>query len=443
MKPVRRPARLALERLESRDCPSLAVTLFGGSLTVRGTPLGALSINEPSPGGRLTVTDNGHSLGTYAVGGDLRLNLASHPNTVTVDLGGNTFAGSVLISLGNGDPAGDLVAVQNGTVGGNVTFLGGSGREAESVGRPTLFAVPLTVRGNVEAVGKVSGGGALGPRNALLLGPGSTVGGDVTAVQFGFVAVGQQGRALTAVGGNLNVNDSGSGAPLRVNLFGDVGKSVSVTGTALQDAFFLQPAGPGVGGNVGGDLSVDLGPGGEGGDIFGVGPDMVGGNTTLTTLGTPNVFPPGGFIVAGTFDGSLTVKMGEGANFFAFDQASVGGNLSVTGGNGNDSATLHGTVGGDLSFHFGNGGAVAVTVFTAPAALLRWASGNGNDVLTLAPTASGTGWNVDVRFGSGEGSFTLAGAGGFISGTVNGGGTNVFTQGAGWVIVPPWTLQNF
>jgi hypothetical protein len=156
------------------------------------------------------------------------------------------------------------------------------------------------------------------------------------------------------------------------------------------------------------------------------------------------VFPPGGFLVDSTYNGSLTVNLGENPNFLAYNPAaSVGSNLSVTGGNGSDTVTVHGTVGGNLSFNFGSGDD-SVTVFSAPGGLLRWGSGGGNDVLTLAPTAAGTSWNVSVRFGSGDDSFTLAGAGGFISGSVDGGGgSNVFTQGAGWVIVPPWTLQNF
>ncbi len=444
MQPLRR-ARLSLEPLGPRDCPSLSVTLFGGSLLVGGTPAGALRVTEPGPG-QLTVTDNGHPLGTFAVTRDLFLALNSHPNAVTVDLGGHAFAGNVLVSLGAGDPAGHPVAVQDGTVGGNVTFLGGSGVEAEGVGSLMLPPAPLAVRGTVQAVGNASRGGPAGPGNTLLLGPGSSVGGDVTTVRIDGVTVGLLGQALPAtVAGNLNVNDAGSGTALTVNLLGNVGKGVSVTGTAFEDLFVLRPASPGVGGNVAGDLSVNLGPGGPTGDSFQLGPgSTVGGNALLATLGTPAVRPPGGFLVDSTFQGSLTVNLGADTNVLAFEPAaSVAGNLTVTGGGGDDTVVVVGTVGGNLSFGLGNGND-SVTAFSAPGGQLRWAGGDGNDVLTLAPPAAGTAWNVNVLFGSGADSFTLAGAGGFVSGSVNGGGgSNVFTQGAGWTIVSPWTLRNF
>src|SRR6516165_1392177 len=119
----RRPPRLYLEQFEPRDCPSLALTLSGGSLYISGTPTGAVSVTEPAAN-RLTVTDNGHSLGTYAVSGNLQMSLTNHLSTVTVDLGGNTFTGNMLLSLGNGGTNNintsltPPVTVQHGTVGG-------------------------------------------------------------------------------------------------------------------------------------------------------------------------------------------------------------------------------------------------------------------------------------------------------------------------------------
>jgi hypothetical protein len=440
----RRPARLFLERLEQRDCPSLTVTLFGGSLNVSGSPTGALAVTEATPG-KLTVMDGTHSLGTYGVGGDLRLSLTNHPSTITVDLGGNTFTGNILISLGNGGTTTlpPEVSVQRGTVGGNVTFLGGNGTETENIGGPALAPIPVVVRGSVQATGKVSGGGDAGPGDTLFIGPGSSVGGDVTTTQIDNVAVGQPALALTTVGGNVNVNDSGSGAALTVNIFGNVNKSVSVTGTSFEDNFVLQQASAGVGGNVLGNLYVDLGAGGTLGDSFLLDTGTtVGGSATLSTRGAPAVAAPGGFTVNGTVNGSLTANLGEGNDSFAFNAAaSVAGNLSVTGGNGNNTVTAAGAVGGNLSFTFGSGND-SVTVTSAPGGQLRWTSGNGNDSLTLAPTAASA-FNVNVHFGTGDDSLTLAGTASTLSGLVDGGGgTNVFTQD-GWTIVPPFTLQNF
>jgi hypothetical protein len=459
MKPVRRrPTHLSLERLEQRDCPSLTVTLYNGSLNISGAPAGALMVTETTPG-KLTVTDNAHSLGTYSVGGDLRLNLTRHPSTVTVDLGGNTFTGSVLISLGNGGtttlpPA---VTVQRGTVGGNVSFFGGNGTETENIGGPALAPIPLNVRGYVQAVGKVSGGGVAGPGDTLFVGPGSTVGGDVSTVQIDNVAVGQPNLALTTVGGNVSVNDSGSGAALIVNIFGNVGKSVSVTGTSFEDAFVLQQASAGVGGNITGGLNVNLGPGGTAGDSFLLDTGTtVGGNVTLTTAGAPNVAPPGGFTINGTVNGSLTANLGAGNDSLTFSTTgSVLGNLNITGGNGNDTVTAAGAVAGNLSFTFGSGND-SVTIGNAPGGVLNWSSGNGNDSVTFGNATNVPGaWNVHMRFGTGNDTLTLAGNGtvaspnaltGFIDMGGPPGGNSFDPTGslaAGtWVIVSPFTLQN-
>src|SRR5205823_5157277 len=75
----------------------------------------------------------------------------------------------------------------------------------------------------------------------------------------------------------------------------------------------------------------------------------------------------------------------------------VGGDLRIQTGGGNDSITLNGAVAGGLSFNLGNGNDT-VTAVNAPAGPLNWVSGNGNDSLTLAPTAVGQTWTVAVRF---------------------------------------------
>ncbi|HZY85828.1 MAG TPA: hypothetical protein VFE78_13420 [Gemmataceae bacterium] len=460
----RRLPRLYLEQLEQRDCPSLAITLSNGSLYISGFPTGAVSVTETAAN-RLTVTDNGHSLGTYAVTGNLQMSLTNHPSTITVDLGGNTFTGNILLSLGNGGTnnpnivSTPPVTVQHGTVGGNVTFLGGNGTENENVGGPIGAPVPVTVRGYVQAVGKVSGGGDAGPGDTLIVNSGSTVNGDVTTTQIDNVAVGQLGAALTTVGGNVNVNDSGSGAALIVNVFGNVGKSVSVGGTNFDDIFVLMPASAGVGGNITGNLTVSLGNSVgvlDPGDIFllDVG-TTVGGSANLSTGSASGAGSQ--FTVSGAIFGSLTANLGSGNSTLAFNAgATVLGNMSVTGGNGNSTVTADGSVSGFLSFNLGNGNDT-VTVGNAPGGQLRWTSGNGNDSVTFGDASNTPGgtWNVSMRFGTGNDTLTLAGNGtvatpnaltGFIDMGGPPGGNSFDPTGslaAGtWVTVSPFTLQN-
>jgi hypothetical protein len=308
----------------------------------------------------------------------------------------------------------------------------------------------VVVRGSVQATGKVSGGGDAGPGDTLFIGPGSSVGGDVTTTQIDNVAVGQPGLALATVGGNVNVNDSGANAALIVNVFGNVGKSVSVTGTAFDDNFVLQQASAGVGGNITGGLSVDLGGSVTFGNSFLLDAGTtVGANATLTS-GASATGAGSAFTVNGTVNGSLTANLGAGNDSFAFNVgASVGGGLSVTGGNGANTVTADGTVGGNLSFNFGNGND-SVTVGPAPGGQLLWTSGNGNDSVTLgdANALANSTWNVHMTFGTGNDTLTLSDAAPatqFITGFVDLGGPpggNTFSQGLNWTTVPPFTLQN-
>src|SRR5207245_8133889 len=126
-------------------------------------------------------------------------------------------------------------------------------------------------------------------------------------------------------------------------------------------------------------------------------------------------------------------------------------------GNGNNDYTaFNGTVGGSLRFNFGNGDNT-VTIDHAPAGVLYWTSGNGNDSVMLggATNAPGETWNVNMRFGTGSDTLTLAGNGTVanpekMTGFIDMGGPpagNSFdptnSLGAGtWVIVSPFTLQN-
>jgi hypothetical protein len=315
------------------------------------------------------------------------------------------------------------------------------------------------VRGYVQAVGKLSGGGDFGPGDTLIVGPGSSVLGDVTTTQIDNVAVGQLGGTLTTVGGNVNVNDAGAGAALVVNIFGNVGKSVSVTGTNFDDIFVLTPASAGVGGNITGNLTVNLGNSIgvlNSGDIFLLDAGTtVGGNANLST-GTATG-PGSQFTISGSIFGSLTTNLGSGNDTFTFNAAaSVLGTMSVTGGNGNNTVTSDGTVNGSLSFNLGNGNDT-VTVGNAPGGQLLWTSGNGNDSVTFgdATNAAGETWNVNMRFGTGNDTLTLAGNGtvaspealtGFIDMGGPPGGNSFDPTGslaAGtWVIVSPFTLQN-
>lgn len=454
---MRRQSRRQLfaEQLEARDCPSLTVQLLSGSLYIKGTPLGAVQVNETAAN-KLQVLDNTQNLGTYTVTGNLQMTLNSHPNTITVDTMGNRLAGNVLLSLGTGDPAGHLVSVESsvngGSVGGSITIQGGSGKETMNVGNPGFTPTTFTVGGGVTVNARQSSGGFAGPGDFLFIDPDTTVGGDVNTTLVDNVDVGEPASPLTTVRGNVSINDATSGAALFATIFGNVGKSSTVTGTDFSDFFVLSPA-AGVGGNITGNLSVSLGAGGGLGNFIVLDTaTTVGGNVNLTSS---NIASGGGFgdliDVAGTINGSLTATLGNGDSTVAFS-GSVGGNFRLSAGSGNntldfDSATA--TISGDLTINLGNGSNTA-TFANAPGGTLYWTSGNGNDSVQLgtANTAPGEFWKVSMRFGTGSDTLTLsdtAPATQFITGFVDMGGPpggNTFSQGLNWEMVQPWTLQN-
>ncbi len=450
--------RLLLERLETRDCPSLTVTSYFGNLTVTGTPTGALMLQETSPD-QFHITDGATNKGTFAGIDNIRVNLTRHADTVDIDVDGNRLGGNLSINLGNGDttgishPVSVYSSVANGSVGGSITFLNGSGTETLNIGKPTNGAAfTLAVGGSVTAVGRKSGGGNFGIGDTLFINPGSSVGGDLTTSQIDTVDIGELGGVAT-INGNVTIGDGGSGTFLAVEIFGNINHNVTVTGTVFDDVFSLQQANavPGGGGLIGGNLNVNFGLGAALGNflLLDVG-TIVGGSATLSTQGGN---ANDAFIDNGTVSGDLIANMGDGNNSFSFSAtAVVNGNMRINGGNGaNDLTSFDGIVNGNLIIHLGNGANTAV--FTnAPAGQLIWTSGNGNNSLTLgdAATTTSQAWDIMVGFGNGNDTLALGttGAGTIqtLNGLVSDSGaqtTNTLTQSDNWLFGGKLAFINF
>lgn len=421
MKPHRR-IPLTVEQLEKRDCPALSIIQAPGLLEIQGTPTGPLSITEPAAG-QIQIVDNLRNLGTFSANGNLILNLTRHPDLVTIDLMTNRFAGNILISLGLGDPAGHAVSVVDGTLGGSLTVVGGSGAENVDLGGG---GGALTAQGPVSVTGA-----NLGPGETLSLFSNSTLSGNLSTALLGTLSL------AGTVAGNLSVADAGTTHALVVDIDGSVGKSVSVTGTNLDDSFTLSTVGAGTG-IIGGTLSVNLGSStGPTGDVIDLGANTtVNGNTTLTSAGGP---VGGLYTVDGTITANLSVNMGVSGpaasaqdNLLTFGStAVVYGNMQVTAGNGdNDLTGFMGTVYGQLSITMGNGND-SISVTNAPAGTFYLNLGNGNNSVTLTPAAASN-WTINFNFGTGSNSLTLAGTASTLFGSLNSQapGTNTFTQDA-------------
>ncbi len=274
-------------------------------------------------------------------------------------------------------------------------------------------------------------GANLGPGETLSLFSNSTLSGNLSTALLGTLSL------AGTVAGNLSVADAGTTHALVVDIDGSVGKSVSVTGTNLDDSFTLSTVGAGTG-IIGGTLSVNLGSStGPTGDVIDLGANTtVNGNTTLTSAGGP---VGGLYTVDGTITANLSVNMGVSGpaasaqdNLLTFGStAVVYGNMQVTAGNGdNDLTGFMGTVYGQLSITMGNGND-SISVTNAPAGTFYLNLGNGNNSVTLTPAAASN-WTINFNFGTGSNSLTLAGTASTLFGSLNSQapGTNTFTQDA-------------
>lgn len=411
---------LSVERLEVRDCPALTLRLLPGSLNILGTPTGTLTVLETAAN-TFQVQDGATTIATFANVSNINIRLPRRPTDIDITLNGNDLTGNLLMDLGFGDTSGppSTINIHGGTVRGFVTMLIGSGNETYNLGTALGGGIDaLTVRGDVNAVAKTSAGIGLGnPRDTLILDQGSTILRDLRTTSVDSVLL----VDTTTVGRNLVINNALEHTIPDINLFGaNIGQDVSVVGPTTGMTVTVLSLAPGVG-TIGRNITVQ----------------GLGGNTQVALLNNPTV---GGDIRVSTgvgndfvllqadVGGNALVSTGEGDDLILFDTLGlVAGNLSINGGNGANTIFSDGTVSGDLSFLYGNGnnlitvngtvagnmrfnlgnGANTVTAGQAPGGVLFWQSGNGTNTLTLGGAATAGNSQWNVNARFGNGDDTL------------------------------------
>jgi fibronectin-binding autotransporter adhesin len=434
----RRP--LVVEQLEDRTCPSLAVTFLSGNLTVSGAPLGTLTLQETAPN-RLQVTDTGVNLGTYAVTGNLTLNLTNHANgNVIINLtpaGGTpqSIPGNVSIDLGLGDPTGTrAVRISGGRIGGNLSIQRGSGLEHIDLGQNVGAGpgVPLTIGGSASINLKISPTANLSAGDVLIVHSATRIGGNLntTNVDNIFLVKPTGGDAGSSVGGNLSASNAQENLGAFVTIDGLVGGNLSVTGSRSDDAITVDPTG-----TIRGNVSANLG---EGFNSFA----LLAGATVFGDVNLSAGAEDDTVTLSGAVGGSVSMNLGDGANVLAFNAgATVAGNLGLTAGNGpNDLTTFAGSVAGNVALNLGNGD----NTFTFAGSVggsLSYTAGNGNNSVTIG---GANGFALTVRLGSGSNTFTYA------AGTTVGSALIDFGVGShgdayidnGVVVTWPQTIEN-
>jgi hypothetical protein len=247
---------------------------------------------------------------------------------------------------------------------------------------------------------------------------------------------------VTTVGGSVNVAGGNDNSPVSAVISGVVGRNVSFTGTNSDDNFTLQETDLGTGGSVGGNVAVNLlGAGALGNSAtLGLG-QSVGGNASFVSTGSAlDLFDFGGEVA-----GSLFAQMGQGENLLFInsdDPLSVGGSMTVVGGNGTnhfgDSLTgrFNPVVGGDLRITLGNGdnGTLLdpLSISAAVGGRLYWRSGNGNNVVQLGDGIGDFSYLATMLFGNGDDTVVVNLLNGALTGFLDGGnGTNELVQASG------------
>jgi hypothetical protein len=405
--------------LEDRLAPA-TVTDVAGVLTI-SNPRGALVVAVQSASGKVSVQDNGGSAVIYSnVGTQISItgnNLPS-PNGDITFTGNTGFNGNLLINSANGAKTVLVNTAATAITNGNVTLIEGPGNSttdlAGRIGGTLTYSHALGAN-TLATTGTVSVGGnaTISNANIVNLPTAVTVGGSLSI------------SGQTSGGTALNVTDT-------LDL---TAKSLSVTGGGGSSSFA----------DTAGVLTIATSA------TF---------NNVLSTSGTVNLSPAAGSFIGTNLyytggagvdavtlganlivGGNANINTGQGIDDLSgLNNAwTVGGNMSITEGNGDEGAfTVGGTVGGGLTISQGNGNNGQVTVANAPSGLMMYTGGNGTDSLQLGNTANPATWNVYLTFGTGTNTLTLNPSGlDTYTGTLNGsGGNDTFVQNGN-------TLVNF
>jgi hypothetical protein len=390
---LRRPRRLQLQQLEDRTTPAATTRLVGGLLIIRSDNLNNnLVIAETATPGKFAVTNNATPVGQFKFSS---LSVTMGNGNDTVDLRIKTaIPGNVMVLGGNGS---DFVTTENSA--GGAARIGGN--TLVNLGRGNFLGVQAKVGELYDQAVRLFNLRFLGQSTSVIGTPGSgaelldienaTFGGNLVITNVYQTGVSTFTGAVDPVqiGGSITVNNVQKNTDSRTLLNAQVGPgnqlalfnlvtvagNVTYTGGNGQDAV----SAPGDFGVVtpviiNGNLTFN---GGEGVGLLALG---TGGSGASQIAGSVRFTGGSGndrilFDTDSSIAGDLYVNLGEGDNqffgdsiglpfsfskFSPFGNASVGGDMTLLAGNGNNFLASYGdggdlTVSGNLSVLFGNG----------------------------------------------------------------------------------------
>jgi hypothetical protein len=438
---------LSLERLESRDCPTLNVIFTGGNLFILGRPDvipfdtthpdNGLDIQVTSATGQVTVTEREGGLvlqnfGTYLVRNNLYIGLANYNSDINVDLNGNRLDSNLIMNLGLGDvnPLAETAGASPNpisiyssdtmgapSVAGNITILNGSGvedlyighsgAESMSLAPGPVSAEGIVVDGNVSVnlPNRIDDVNPLSVGDILNILSTTDIRGNVNTTGVDNVNIGEVvANDSTTIQGNLSISDAGSLNELVVHDNGAVNGNLTVQGSEAsgffeQDALFIG-AGPVGGAYVGGNVTANLT---ASNDLFLVlnPATTFAGNVSYTGAGVSTVV-----LSDATFLGDVAVNVGSGDNLVS-SNGTFNGNLTVTGGDGdNNLIALSPTVAGNLTLNLGNGDNNVAFGGSLNGGTLTSTTGNGDDNVSFGGTGT---YALNAHLGSGANTLSFDG----------------------------------
>ncbi len=446
---------LSLECLEDRWVPA-TVRLINSYLLV-SSQTAALTLTQTAHN-QFSVQD-GTTTTTYNGVANIYITGTNRPDTITVNLGAFTYSGSLLINSGNGADSVTITSSGSARALGDTTILTGLGNDTVNLnstgGSSVRFGGQVRLYDPV-GTNTVNFGNATGT---------TSVGGLFSIAGYSTVNIGTTTPLVTStdvLGGGLAITDSFLNVPVNVNVTDGVtiNKSLTVYTGNNVDLVKLGAI------TVNGPTTVNLGnntaaapPGGglnptdilQLGRFTGLAPQplAVFNGDVNVTQGSGN----GSFRISQFTDiaGNLNVSLGDGDNDFTVDSASgftADGNVNVTAGNGDNNIGVDGTIAGNVTIRLGNSSPFPGGNFTsltiAPAGLLTYTSGNGQDTLALIDLGPVQTWNVNAHFGSDDDTVVLIGVG-ILNGLVDADGSvtgNTFVQN-GWLLEPNVIIANF
>lgn len=429
--------RPSLEGLTERIVPAVSVKFIGGSLTITANPANVsnnLVVTQQAIDGKFVIADGPVSVGPYRVTGNITITSSNANDTIQVNLnrgaaGNFQLPGFLNINSRNGA---DTVTINSdgtngGRIGGNLILSTGFSNDTVNIG---------TAGGSISIGGAISANldSGLDTFNLGTTGTAANtfvVGRGVTLLRANTVNMGT-GTDPVTVNGTVSIDntlDYGITNRIRFGITGDVLQARAAgnfcyNGGTLIDNIGLYGT---IQGAPGKNSVINMGQGTNTLDInaeigFGTASDLI----VTGGAGVDDI----AFNDDTKISNDAIFSLGGGDNLYGLNSTfSVDGDMSITAGNGTDAVGIFaGQIGGNLTLSLGNGsnsltfaGATTGAAQSASCHDFTYNGGDGVDDITYDANNGAVENSLTVNLGSGSDTFdgTNSGDSSYLTGFID------------------------